>query len=97
LDEYSVIISDDALQMLDSHAEFLARISVNAATKLVDGILADIESLSKLPERCASYENQFVPEGRYRRLLSCKRYLIIFEIEASYVYVDYILDSRQDN
>ena len=85
------------MNMLDSHAEFLARVSKGAARRLVDSIQADIESLSELPERCPVYDNQFVPRGRYRQLLSCKRYLIILEVSANKVHVDLILDYRKDN
>ena len=90
-------MSEDALGMLDSHAEFLARVSKSASLKLIDRILDDIESLTELPERCPVYDNQFVPRGRYRQLLSNRRYLILFEIADAAVYVDYIIDCRKDN
>ena len=93
----NIIISEDAMNMLDSHAEFLAHVNKSAARRLVDSILRDIESLSELPERCPVYDNQFVQRGRYRQLLSCKRYLIIFEVAVNTVYVDFILDCRKDN
>ena len=96
MDEYNVVISEDAMSALDSHAEFLARVSKSAALELIDNILEDIETLKKLPERCPAYNNPFVPRGRYRKLLSSKRYLIVFEIGSGAVYVDYILDARQD-
>ena len=97
MEKYNVIISEDAINLLDSHAEFMARVNKNAARKLVDSVLEDIESLSELPERCPVYDNEFVPRGRYRQFLSCKRYLIIFEIADATVYVDFILDCRKDN
>ena len=94
--KYDIIISEDALFMLDKHARFLAKVHQNAAINLVDQILDDIESLSSLPERCPFYNNAFVPNNRYRMLISCKRYLIIYEILDNKVYVDSIIDSRQD-
>jgi hypothetical protein len=63
----------------------------------MDTILSDIQSLAEIPSRCPYYENQFVPTGMYRKLLSSKRYQIIFEITTDTVYVDYILDTRQNN
>ena len=95
--EFSIVISEDALSTLDQHAGFLARVSKNAAIKMVDQILNDIDSLAKLPERCPFYENPFVPNNRYRRMVSGKRYLILYEISGDTVYVDYILDGRQEN
>ena len=94
--KYDIVISDAALAMLDSHVNFLATISKSAATKLVNEVLGDIESLSENPQRFRSYENQFIPENRYRRMLSAKRYLVIYEIDGTTVFVDYIVDCRQD-
>jgi len=78
--EYEIIISEDALSMLDAHARFLANVNQNAAKRFVDQTLIDIESLSTPPERCPFYENQFIQNNRYRMLLSGKRYLILYEI-----------------
>ncbi|MDR0852814.1 MAG: type II toxin-antitoxin system RelE/ParE family toxin [Clostridiales Family XIII bacterium] len=94
--KYKVVISDDALGMLDAHIEFVSRVSKSAARRLVDAILNDMESLSEMPERCPHYENSFVPPDVYRKLLSNKRYLIIFEITSEAVFVDYIVDTRSD-
>jgi len=95
--EYNITISDDALSMLDQHAEFLANVNQNAAKKFVDTVLENIESLITLPERCPFYDNPFIPEKRYRMLLSNKRYLILYEISEGTVFVDYIIDCRKDN
>ena len=95
--EYEIIISEDVHACLDRHVEFLARVSVVAARKTADSILDDIESLKTLPHRCPAYENEFIPHGRYRKLLSGKRYFVIFEIGDEAVFVDYIIDCRQEN
>jgi len=94
--KYDVIISDAALAMLDSHINFLARVSPGAATKLMQEILDKIESLSDNPQRFPSYVNQFIEDNRYRKMLVGKRYLIFYEITDSTVFVDYIVDCRQD-
>lgn len=62
----------------------------------MDRILSDIVSLEKIPERYPVYENQFISENRYRKMVSGKRYLVIYEISEDTVYVDYILDCRQE-
>lgn len=94
--EYDIIISDAALAMLDSHMDFLARVSASAATGLMNEILDDIASLSENPERFPAYDNQFIPDNRYRRMLSAKRYLVLYEIDGATVFIDYIVDCRQD-
>ncbi len=93
--KYDIVISDAALVMLDSHMDFLARVSKNAALKAIDEILGDIESLSENPQRFSTYENQF-SKNHYRKRLSAKRYLIIYEVSEDTVFVDYIVDCRQD-
>ena len=93
---YDIAISDAALAMLDSHVDFLAKASISAATSLMDEVLEDIASLSEFPQRFPVYENRFIPECRYRRMLTAKRYLVIYEIDGSTVYIDYIVDCRQD-
>jgi plasmid stabilization system protein ParE len=94
--EYNVIISDAALSMLDSHMDFLAQVSKNAALRTMDEILSKIESLSNNPERFPAYDNSFISDNRYRRMLAAKRYLVLYEVSADTVYVDYIVDCRQD-
>ena len=94
--EYNVIVSDAALAMLDSHIDFLAKVSKNAAVKMMDKILCDMNSLSKNPQRFPAYESPFLTDVCYRRMFSAKRYLIFYEISGDTVYVDYIVDCRQD-
>jgi len=93
---YFIVISDAALAMLDSHVEFIARVSKQAAMNLMDTVLDDIASLSQFPERFPIFESAFIPDNRYRKKLSAKRYLILYEIDGNKVCVDYIVDCRQD-
>ena len=94
---YDVIISDAALAMLDAHVDFLARVSKNAAAKLMNEVLDQIDSLNENPERYPFYDNQFITSGRYRRTACASRYLVLYEVAGDAVYADYILDCRQDN
>lgn len=95
-EKYDIVISDAALSMLDCHIDFLTRVSGHAAIKVTDEILRDMESLSQNPQRYPAYENPFILENRYRKMLSAKRYLILYEILEYTVFVDYIVDCRQD-
>ena len=94
--KYDLEVSDAALAMLDSHIEFLARVNTHAATRLMNEILSDIESLSTFPERFPILDSEFIPDGRYRKMLTSKRYLVIYEIYENTVAVEYILDCRTD-
>ena len=94
--DYDLVISDAALAMLDSHVEFLARVSEQAAINLMDTVLSDIASLSQFPERFPFFESTFIPDNRYRKMLSAKRYIVLYEICGNDVCIDYIVDCRQD-
>ena len=94
--EYKIIISDAAFSMLDTHMDFLAKASQNAAIKVKDKIIEDMRSLQENPQRFPVYESPFITDTKYRKMVSGKRYLIIYEITNKTVFIDYILDCRQD-
>ena len=52
---YQIIIDPAANDRMYEHFEFLARVSVTAANKLLNGLLSDINSLEKLPFRNPVY------------------------------------------
>jgi mRNA-degrading endonuclease RelE of RelBE toxin-antitoxin system len=74
----------------------LARVSVNAAKKLLDGFLEDIKNLRSTPFRYPVYNHPYLTPGKYRYILSGKRYRIIYQIVDNQVFVDDIQDCRQD-
>ena len=49
-----------------------------------------------MPRRCPRLASQYMPVRKYRSLIFAKRYLIIYQIAESNVYIDYILDCRRD-
>lgn len=94
---YKVIIAPTANDRMAEHFEFLARISENAAYKLLDSLVSDINSLQKMPFRNPCYNRPFVPTLKYRYMMSSSRYRIIYQIVGDTVFVDDIQDCRQDN
>jgi len=68
----------------------------DAALRFSDEILDKIESLETNPIRYPSYDNDFVPENRYRKMTVNKRYMVLYEISGDSVFVDYIIDCRQN-
>jgi plasmid stabilization system protein ParE len=93
---YKVIISDEAAQMLVSHSRFLAQVSEKAALDLIAEFSAKAKSLEEFPERNPWLSDPYIPAGKYRKLLMGKRYLLIYQIKGDTVYVDYVVDCRQD-
>ena len=93
---YTVVISDDAMQMLVSHARFLAQVSEHAAMELIKDFQVRAKSLEQFPERYPWLVDQLIPSGKYRKLLLEKRYLMVYQIKEHTVYVDAVVDTRQD-
>lgn len=94
---YQIIIASDANSRMYDHFELLARVSVNAANRLLDGLLKDIRNLRTDPFRYPVYNRPYLPVGKYRYLLSNKRYRIVYQIIGNQVFMDDIQDCRQDD
>ena len=83
---YSVIVSKRATQMLVSHAAFLAKVSLEAANRLVASFEETANSLATMPERCSWLIADYIPPNKYRKILFEKRYLLLFQIIDHTVY-----------
>ncbi|MGD0153237.1 MAG: type II toxin-antitoxin system RelE/ParE family toxin [Thermacetogeniaceae bacterium] len=93
---YKVIISEDAAQMLVSHSRFLAQVSETAAYQLIAEFDEKVKSLGEFPNRNPRLSDPLVSAGKYRKLLMAKRYLLIYQVKGHTVYVDAVVDCRQD-
>lgn len=94
--DYSVIVSRRAAENIRAHAAFLARVSPDAAKAFSEDFKAAASSLESFPERCPVFNHEGIERGKYRFLVFKKRYLLLFVIDSSTVYIDCILDCRQD-
>ena len=94
--QYKVIVSDRARQMLAGHVRFLAKKSPSAARKAKNDLMNAIQSLSTMPERFPFLTAEFIPLNKYHKMFVEKWYLILYQIKDQTVYVDYIVDCRQD-
>lgn len=94
--QYKVIVSDRARQMLAGHVRFLAQKSPTAARKTKNDLMDAIRSLHQMPERFPFLEAEFIPPNKYHKLFVEKWYLILYQVKNQMVYIDYIMDCRQD-
>ena len=94
--QYKVIVSDRARQMLAGHVRFLAQKSPTAARKIKNDLLDAIRSLQQMPQRFPFLESEFIPPNKYHKMFVEKWYLILYQIKDQTVYVDYIVDCRQN-
>ena len=94
--KHRVIVSDRARQMLASHVRFPAQKSPSAAHKVKNELMDAIRSLHQMPERFPFLEAEFIPPNKYHKMFVEKWYLILYQIKDQTIYVDYIVDCRQD-
>ncbi|WP_449240679.1 type II toxin-antitoxin system RelE/ParE family toxin [Desulfoscipio gibsoniae] len=94
--QYKVTVSDRARQMLAGHVRFLLQKSPSAARKVKDNLMNAMCSLHQMPERYPFFEAEFIPPNKYHKMFVENWYLILYQIKDQIVYVDYIVDCRQD-
>ena len=94
--KYKVIISDRAKEMLGMHLRFLAQVNKTAATKLKSRLVEEMLSLQDMPQRYSFFNENYIPANKYHKLYVEKWYLVLYQIKDDTVYVDWIVDCRQD-
>ena len=96
---YDVVIARRAEKMLLSHTEFLAKVSTSAARRLLADFKKVTGSLSENPLQfpfADELDAPGIPIETYKCLFE-KRYKALFLVENNNVYVDAIIDCRQEN
>lgn len=93
---YKVIVSDRSRQMLASHVRLMAQKSPSAARKVKNELMDAIRSLKEIPEQFPFLKGEYIPPNKYHKMFVQKWYLILYQIKDQTVYVDYIVDCRQD-
>ena len=97
---YNVEVSQRAERMLLQHTEFLARVSPAAARKLISTIKDVYAKLAENPYQfpfADELDVPGIPSDTYRKCFFGGRYKAIFLIEGNAVFLDAIIDCRQEN
>ena len=94
--KYIVVVKPTAIRRLASHIEFLARVSEDAASSLLDEYEESIKFLENNPESCPPYIPKISIDADLRYKLFWKRYRIVYEIISNTVYIYDDQDCRQD-
>ena len=82
--------------MLGTHIRFLAQVNKPAAKKLKDRLVTEIRSLQDMPQRYPFFNETYIPVNKYHKLYIENWYLVLYQIKDDTVYVDWIVDCRQD-
>ena len=93
---YKVKISEEAQRGLGNIVSYVALNSIQAVRVLKKDLVAEISSLKLFPERTPFLEGEFIPFNKYHKLVVRKNYLVIYQIKDDTVWVDYVIDCRQD-
>lgn len=94
--KYKVVISDKAKEMLGVHIRFLSQVNRKAASDLKTRLIREIRSLEEMPQRFHFFNEAYIPPNKYHKLYVKEYYLVLYQIKDSTVYVDWIIDCRQD-
>lgn len=94
--KYNVIVSDTAKRQLATHVSFLANVNKNAARETKIRIIKAFRSLSDMPDRYPFFNENLISKNKYHKMFVETRYLVLYQIKDTTVYVDYIIDCRQD-
>ncbi len=93
---YKVVISKCAKDMLVHHSAFIAQVSKTAATRLKKEFVISAKSLQQMPQRSPRVSFDDVSYSNYRKLIFEGHYILIYQITDDVVYIDYVVDARQD-
>ena len=95
--KYNISISPSANDRMYDHFLFLAQVNENAAHKLLDQLINDIQSLEYTPEINPHLDRPYLENRKYRYKLSHRRYRIVYQINNDNVLVEDIQDCRQND
>lgn len=93
---YAVVFASRVDAQLLKHTEFLAKVSVPAAKAFRNAFAQILAELETNPLRFPMETDPNLPKGLYRKALFAKRYKALFSVAGSTIYLDAVVDCRQD-
>ena len=94
--KYKVIVSNHVAGHLLEYVEFISNVSIEAARHFISDYEAILIRLEENPLQFQIETTFDNPDG-YRRAIFSKWYKCLFVIDGSIVYIDSVVDCRQDN
>ena len=94
--QYTVIFASRVDAQLLKHVEFLARVSIPAAKAFRSEFAEILTQLEENPFLFPPETDPNLPAGLYRKALFAKRYKALFSVDGTNVYLDAVVDCRQD-
>lgn len=82
--------------MLGKHMAFIAEKDPDAARRLTAELLKAIRALDHMPERYPFFNEPYIVPSKYHKMYVTKHYLVLYQIRDATVYVEWVIDCRQD-
>lgn len=95
--KYRVIIDPAAYEAMFHHFLFLAQVDEDAAKGLELDMYNQMIGLEYMPHRFPYYENRYVVPRTYRAMVVGKYHKVIYRVDDDSVYIDNIIDCREDS
>lgn len=94
--QYQLVVSPRAAHQLQEHASFAARLDEGLAHALIRNFQEAAGSLAHMPFQAPFLDSDVIPSKKYRKLLFGKWYLLLYQVRNNTVYIEYVIDGRQD-
>ncbi len=94
--KYNVIVSDTAKRRLAMHIAFIVNVNKKAAKETKERIIGVFRSLGDMPERYPFLDEDLIPKNKYHKMFADNWYLVLYQVKDNTVYIDYVIDCRQD-
>ena len=94
--KFQVIVSKRAAQQLVEYAVFMARLEERLARQLAADFWKAADSLQSFLYRNPILRSSVFVTEKYRKMVFGKWYLLIYKIKGERVFVEYVIDGRQD-
>ena len=98
--KYKIQTSHRADRMMLLHVEFLSRVSISAARRLIASFKKTESLIASNPLIFPFADDLDAPDmplNTYRKCIVDNRYKMIFSVEETDVYIDAVIDCRQEN
>jgi plasmid stabilization system protein ParE len=96
MNEYQIIISEEARRQIGNCVLFIAQENIEAADRLRQRLMSSIRALNQLPARYPFFNEPYIPANKYHKMFVENWYLVLYQIRDTTVYVEYVIDCRQD-
>lgn len=94
--KYKIFISEKANQQIKENLVFISNVAKEAANKQKIIFKDSIDKIEEDPKAYPFFESKYIPANKYHKYIVSKRYIIIYQIQDDVIYVDYVVDTRQN-